>query len=64
MSDFKTGDTVRLKSGSPLMTISRFYSAAGGKVIAECIWFDGVEKKSGDFPVETLEPDDGGPVIA
>lgn len=36
MAEFKTGDTVRLKSGGPLMTVSTS-SASGG---VDCYWFN------------------------
>lgn len=64
MADLKVGDTVVLKSGSPVMTIARLFAIQGGKIVAECIWFDGVNKKEGDFPLETLVADDGVPNIA
>jgi uncharacterized protein YodC (DUF2158 family) len=48
---FKLGDTVRLKSGGPLMTIA-------GQVASDLrtIWFHDAETKEGVFPGETLEP--------
>jgi uncharacterized protein YodC (DUF2158 family) len=36
----KIGDTVRLKSGGPLMTINAIISDKGGKdIVFECLWF-------------------------
>ena len=53
--DFKVGDTVKVKSGGPLMTISAV--ADDG---AETVWFntaDGCESRR--FPLATLRHDDG-----
>jgi uncharacterized protein YodC (DUF2158 family) len=61
MSDasFKPGDTVRLKSGGPLMTVK---AVEGSNVFT--IWFEGTKKKESSFPAISLKHDDGGPVIA
>jgi uncharacterized protein YodC (DUF2158 family) len=56
---FKPGDTVRLKSGGPLMTVK---SIEGDDVI--CVWFEGKAKKESRFKAVTLTHDDGVPVIA
>jgi uncharacterized protein YodC (DUF2158 family) len=60
MAKFKVGETVRLKSGGPLMTVS----------IAEhdddtwCMWFDKTGKREETtFNAAVLVADDGGPVI-
>lgn len=56
MADFKIGDTVVLKSGSPIMTVEKVKDAS-----ISCIWFDGTKKLDGSFPPDTLEiynPDD------
>lgn len=56
MPQFKAGDTVRLKSGGPLMTVSDVDS--GGYVT--CEWFDdknAPQRRS--FVTATLEADDG-----
>jgi uncharacterized protein YodC (DUF2158 family) len=50
----KAGDTVRLKSGGPLMTISVI---RGDTVF--CVWFDGKKKNVESFRMESLVPDDG-----
>jgi uncharacterized protein YodC (DUF2158 family) len=42
MPDLKKGDTVRLKSGGPLMTVQDIgdYSSSGGaEKGAACVWF-------------------------
>lgn len=54
MSDIKVGDTVRLKSGSPLMTVSELHDVQGTPY-AFCTWFVRNEQKSGDFPVTSIE---------
>lgn len=49
MSEIKVGDTVRLKSGGPLMTVEEIgdYSVDGdGPMKASCTWFDGNAAKS------------------
>lgn len=54
--DFKPGDVVKLKSGSPPMTISSVGSSQmSSRVQAGCIWFDGTAEKRASFPLETLE---------
>jgi len=42
MSDqFKPGDTVQLKSGGPIMTVTKIEPSIGGNGRALCEWFDG-----------------------
>ena len=50
MENLKTGDTVRLKSGGPIMTI-------GGEMPGgwKCHWFNGKELKEGLFYLQELE---------
>lgn len=56
MADFKKGDTVRLKSGGPIMTVG---DVAQGR--ADCHWFNqsGAEytAQSKIFGVEQLKPE-------
>ena len=52
---FNVGDTVKLKSGGPLMTVTNPSAHAGGKAVVSCNWFDGSDIKGGVFPAETLE---------
>jgi uncharacterized protein YodC (DUF2158 family) len=47
----KSGDTVRLKSGGPKMTVTTVGN--DGKVY--CTWFDNTDPKHGVFPPATLE---------
>jgi uncharacterized protein YodC (DUF2158 family) len=49
---FKAGDTVRLKSGGPTMTIVRQHEALVGNW--SCQWFDGKKLSHGVFAEETL----------
>ncbi len=60
MADFKIGDTVVLKSGSPIMTVEKVIAAINMGTIqtdasVRCIWFDGTKKLEGSFPPDTLE---------
>jgi uncharacterized protein YodC (DUF2158 family) len=60
MADFKEGDTVRLKSGGPLMTVSRIDAAADGTVLVVCTWFDEKQtEKGGIYRAGMLNADDG-----
>jgi uncharacterized protein YodC (DUF2158 family) len=51
MENLKTGDTVRLKSGGPVMTIGAAMSATSYR----CDWFSGSTLQHGTFQVEQLE---------
>jgi uncharacterized protein YodC (DUF2158 family) len=50
MADFKIGDTVVLKSGSPIMTVEKVKDSS-----ISCIWFDGTKKLNDPFPPNTLK---------
>lgn len=53
--DFKPGDTVRLKSGGPLMTVEQIING-----LVRCSWFsEKNELKSQSFQPAALEKDDG-----
>ena len=52
---FKPGDTVRLKSGGPLMTIS--WINESNKYVG-CEWFEGKNIKSFEFKHTSLKIDD------
>lgn len=57
---FELGDTARLKSGGPLMTIKTITNDG-----AWCEWFDDKQMPQGkEFPLYMLEHDDGTPAIA
>jgi uncharacterized protein YodC (DUF2158 family) len=51
---FAAGDTVALKSGGPLMTISTVADNYG-TLTAWCDWFDGKKQSHGTFPVTSLK---------
>jgi uncharacterized protein YodC (DUF2158 family) len=50
---FTAGETVKLKSGGPIMTVDSDESAIGGLV--QCSWFVGTKRETGGFVAETLE---------
>jgi uncharacterized protein YodC (DUF2158 family) len=53
---FKVGDTVRLKSGSPLMTVINVQPDDTSEPNVACAWFsDDEEPHEGQFPVAALE---------
>ena len=56
----KPGDTVRLKSGGPLMTIEDIddYGMVSPLKKATCTWFDGRKKNSDLIAVASLIPDE------
>jgi uncharacterized protein YodC (DUF2158 family) len=49
--EFKPGDTVRLKSGGPLMTIQEIDE----KGFATCDWFTKGKREQGVFPTTSLQ---------
>ena len=60
---FKVGDTVQLKSGGPIMTVSGFFETDGPRV--KCTWFeDKLDQRvlqEASFPAEALEAIDPRP---
>ncbi len=50
---FKVGDLVKLKSGGPMMTVTRVDSF-GIRTIVRCTWFADSKKEQGEFPPEAL----------
>lgn len=54
---FKVGDTVKLKSGGPDMSISKVWTPAGNSSVETVRgqWFAGKKLESGDFPPDSLE---------
>lgn len=55
--EVKEGDVVRLKSGSPAMTVEKI-GESENKRCAWCVWFHDTERKSGVFHLTTLEHDE------
>jgi uncharacterized protein YodC (DUF2158 family) len=51
LQQFKTGDTVELKSGGPAMTIIGVMQGGGYWV---CKWWDGSKFQEDSFPTEAL----------
>jgi uncharacterized protein YodC (DUF2158 family) len=49
--NFKVGDVVQLKSGSPPMTIEEI---GGGR--ARCVWFEDTKRQAKWFDIAALEP--------
>jgi uncharacterized protein YodC (DUF2158 family) len=62
MDAFKVGDTVRLKSGGPTMTVENT-GDFHGKPFVNCVWFEKSKCERGQFPPEALTADNG-PVVA
>lgn len=59
MAEFKVGDTVRMKSGGPLMTITGVENKEGRQMVW-CSWFDNTGKESkGYWPAAAVEADSG-----
>jgi uncharacterized protein YodC (DUF2158 family) len=65
MAEFKAGDVVRLKSGSPDMTVEQVEEAARtGKLMVWVVWFDGKKKMTDTFVPESLEiSEPAGPIL-
>lgn len=55
MINIKSGSVVRLKSGGPLMTISRVWQKPCNDTMAYCQWFTQELLQGDNFPVEVLE---------
>jgi uncharacterized protein YodC (DUF2158 family) len=62
---FKVGDTVRLKSGGPLMTVSSLTTDFDGHPVVKTTWFDKDDREcSGSYLKDMLTADADSPVIA
>jgi uncharacterized protein YodC (DUF2158 family) len=56
----KVGDIVRLKSGSPDMTVEAIVDLAEGfgdevEIKVTCSWFEGTKRRQDSFLLQTLE---------
>ena len=60
MADFNKGDTVRLKSGGPLMTVTDLgnYAPKGPENGVKCVWFDGKRREEALFDSDALKISD------
>jgi uncharacterized protein YodC (DUF2158 family) len=60
MAEFKKGDTVRLNSGGPLMTITNLgdYGPTGPEDGVKCVWFDGSRREEEVFDRAVLKISD------
>jgi uncharacterized protein YodC (DUF2158 family) len=55
-NEIKVGDTVELKSGGPVMTVSSIGAIVeGGKVYAYCDWFEGSKNMQASFPLTSVK---------
>ena len=54
MADIKVGSVVKLKSGGPVMTVTRIADETGTK-LAICKWFVNDKAEQGNFPLEALQ---------
>jgi len=60
----KIGETVRLNSGGPLMTVDRIVHMQDGSCEVATTWFDGQGKEMHSrFKPDTLQADDGTPLM-
>jgi uncharacterized protein YodC (DUF2158 family) len=49
--NFMPGETVKLLSGGPMMTVTECGTHRDSGVLTVlCVWFDGTERKQGNFP--------------
>lgn len=57
MDEIKIGDIVRLKSGSPLMTVDSIEEHGHNTSVAKanCVWFEGTNQKKALFALTSLE---------
>lgn len=60
----KPGDTIRLKSGGPLMTLANIGLNEDGKPYVTCLWFDGAKESRGFFPLIAVQADTDKPGFA
>ena len=60
---FKAGDTVRLKSGGPLMTVELVHDNYGSPQVS-CTWFEKTKLERGGFVPDALKISDDSYVLA
>ncbi len=54
--EMKKGDTVKLKSGGPKMTVEAAFKDAGGFMCVRCSWFDKQDKRHAEaFEIDAVE---------
>lgn len=64
MAKFKDGETCRLNSGGPVMTVSSSANDLAGKPVVNTSWFDSSGNEfSGQFRESMLRADDGTSVL-
>ncbi len=60
MAKYAIGDLVKLKSGSPVMTVSSTFVPFSGhskdETVYTCKWFAGAKMQKGEFPEQSLIP--------
>jgi uncharacterized protein YodC (DUF2158 family) len=59
MPKFKVGETCRLNSGSPLMTVASLATDLDDKPIVNTTWFEGNKEYNGQYREDMLTADDG-----
>jgi uncharacterized protein YodC (DUF2158 family) len=60
MPKFKVGETCRLKSGGPLMTVESYGTSLDDKPLVNTIYFDKEHKEqTGQYKEEMLSADNG-----
>lgn len=53
-AEIKSGDTVKLKSGGPLMTAGKAVPPISDDEVITCHWFVGEERRRAKFPLVAL----------
>jgi uncharacterized protein YodC (DUF2158 family) len=53
---FRIGDTVRLRSGGPVMSIMAMKQSYAGATIIKCVWWDQRKYQGAIFRAELLQP--------
>ena len=56
MAELKPGDTVKLKSGGMLMTITEIRQLPDSGSVASCIWHNDGKEHYSDYPLIALKP--------